>query len=179
MLIKMFAVGLLNYFKGGAFNIFDSLIVAASIVDIIMSNVFIARQAGQSSTSAITALRGFRLLRIFKLAKQWKRFELLLETLGRTLRDVATFSILLFIIILVFSLLGLELFAYKVKFSGEEVDIDNGTSPNFNFNTFFNSFTTIFVVLTNDLQNDIYFNLYRTVGPAQASLFIFGMVVIG
>jgi hypothetical protein len=111
MIIKMIAVGFKNFFKGGAFNIFDALIVVASLTDIILSNILLSK----SSTSVITALRGFRLLRIFKLAKSWKRLELLLETMARTLRDIATFSILLFVVILVFTLLGLELFAFKIK----------------------------------------------------------------
>ena len=110
----MFAVGIINYFKGGPFNIFDSVIVFASVIDMFLSNVLLSKDS-EVSGSVITALRGFRLLRVFKLAQQWKRFELLLETLARTLRDIATFSILLFIIILVFTLLGLELFAFKVK----------------------------------------------------------------
>jgi hypothetical protein len=84
MIIKMLAVGIKNYFKGSAFNIFDSVIVFASIIDLLTSNIVLTTDT-ESSGSVITALRGFRLLRIFKLAKQWKRFELLLETLGRTL----------------------------------------------------------------------------------------------
>ena len=69
--------------------------------------------------SVITALRAFRLLRVFKLAKTWKRFELLLETMGSTLRDIASFSVLLFLFIFIFSLLGMELFAHKVKLNLE------------------------------------------------------------
>ena len=123
MVFKMLAVGIRAYFRGGAFNIFDCVIVIASITDIFMANFLISNDQSGSG-SAITALRGFRLLRIFKLAKTWKRFELLLETLGRTLVDIATFSILLFLFIFIFSLLGLELFAYRAKFDEETDSID-------------------------------------------------------
>ena len=131
MIIKMTAIGFKNYFQGSALNIFDAVIVIASIVDLIMSNVIIDDEISGSG-SVITALRGFRLLRIFKLAKSWKRFELLLETLGRTLVDIATFSILLFLVIFVFSLLGLELFAFRAKFSSLDrnvIDFEKGISP--------------------------------------------------
>ena len=64
-------------------------------------------------------MRAFRLLRVFKLAKTWKRFELLLETMVSTLKDIASFSILLFLFIFIFTLLGMELFAHKVKFNRE------------------------------------------------------------
>ncbi len=116
MFIKMLAVGLKNYFRGTMFNVFDCGVVIASIVDIFLSNLLV-NDATESSGSVITALRGFRLLRIFKLAKSWKRFEILIETLGRTLADIATFSILLFLLIFVFTLMGLELFAWKAKYN--------------------------------------------------------------
>jgi hypothetical protein len=98
------------------FNVFDCGVVIASIIDIFLSNLLV-NDATESSGSVITALRGFRLLRIFKLAKSWKRFEILIETLGRTLADIATFSILLFLLIFVFTLMGLELFAWRAKFN--------------------------------------------------------------
>jgi hypothetical protein len=116
MLIKIMALGIKNYFKGTMFNVFDCAVVIASIVDLFLSN-FLINDDTESSGSVITALRGFRLLRIFKLAKSWKRFEILIETLGRTLADIATFSILLFLVIFTFTLLGLELFAWKAKFN--------------------------------------------------------------
>jgi hypothetical protein len=116
MFIKMLAVGLKNYFRGTMFNVFDCGVVIASIIDIFLSNL-IVNDVTESSGSVITALRGFRLLRIFKLAKSWKRFEILIETLGRTLADIATFSILLFLLIFVFTLMGLELFAWRAKYN--------------------------------------------------------------
>jgi voltage-dependent calcium channel L type alpha-1D len=106
-------------------------------------------------------------LRVFKLAKTWKRFELLLETMANTLKDVATFSILLFLFIFIFSLLGMELFAHKIKFNEEtdKVDLVNGKSPSVNFDSFLNSFSLVFIVLTNDGTSSIYYNLYRAVSP--------------
>ena len=181
MIVKIIAVGCTNYFRGGAFNIFDSIIVISSIIDIFLSNIVIVSDSQSSSGSVITALRGFRLLRIFKLARSWKRFELLLETLGRTLVDIAYFSILLFLFIFIFTLMGLELFANKCKInlSLDQVDLVNGESPMSNFDNFFNSFTTVFVVLTNDNESQIYYDHYRTVGGAPATVFFILLIIIG
>jgi Ion transport protein len=181
MIVKMLAVGIANYFKGSSFNVFDCGIVVSSMIDIFLSNFILEDSSGSSSGSAITALRGFRLLRIFKLAQQWKRFELLLETLGRTLVDIATFSILLFLFIFTFTLLGLELFANRAKldFELDVVDPLNGHSPLFNFDDFLNSFTTVFVVLTNDTMSEIYYNHYRTVGAIPSTIFFVLLVIIG
>ena len=128
----------------------------------------------------ITALRGFRLLRIFKLAKSWKRFEILIETLGRTLADIAIFSILLFLVIFTFTLLGLELFAWKAKFNiAKDILDDNGVSPRYNFDNFLNSFTTVFIILTNDGMSTIFMNFYRAVGAVQSIIFFILLGIIG
>jgi hypothetical protein len=52
-----------------------------------------------------------------------------------TLKDVASFSILLFLFTYIFTLLGMELFAYRAKLDPDTnyVDLENGESPTFNF----------------------------------------------
>jgi len=68
MIIKFLALGFKAYFKD-PFNVFDCVVVLSSLVDLVVSLIF-----ESSSGGAITALRGFRLIRIFKLAKAWKKF---------------------------------------------------------------------------------------------------------
>lgn len=63
MVIKMVGMGFKGYFWD-TYNIFDSVIVMTSLVDLLISNL-LSRKTG----SVITALRSFRLLRLFKLAK--------------------------------------------------------------------------------------------------------------
>jgi voltage-dependent calcium channel L type alpha-1D len=120
-------------------------------------------------------------LRIFKLARTWKRFELLLETMAHTLMDVATFSILLFLYIFIYTLLGMELFAYKAKLDPDTdyVDPVNGVSPEFNFDTFLNSFSLVFIILTNDGTSAIYYNFYRAVSAVSSTIFFVSLVLIG
>ena len=67
MIIKIIGMGFKGYLRD-AFNIFDSIIVGISAVDIFLTYSNISGIDG----GAITAMRGFRLLRIFKLAKTWK-----------------------------------------------------------------------------------------------------------
>ena len=119
MIIKLFAIGFKHFFIS-MFNLFDCLVVISGLVDIFLAQFLIDKEIhndNSDSRSIITGLRGFRLMRIFKLARSWKRFEILNETLGRTLVDIATFSILLFLFIVTYTLLGLELFANRAKFS--------------------------------------------------------------
>ena len=62
MVIKLTGLGFLDYFRD-KFNAFDCFIVFVSLFDFI-SLIFNFSSGG----SAIAALRGFRLLRVFKLA---------------------------------------------------------------------------------------------------------------
>ncbi len=66
MPIKLIGLGFRYYFID-FFNSFDAFIAITSLIDIIISNLFIKLDLG-----GVTTLRTFRLLRLFKLAKTWK-----------------------------------------------------------------------------------------------------------
>lgn len=98
--------------------------------------------------------------------------------MGRTLVDIATFSVLLSLFIFTFTLLGLELFANRAKLTNDVVD-PNGTSPIDNFDNFVHSVSTVFILLTGDNWSYIYYSHYRTVGAFSATIFFVLIVVIG
>ena len=179
----MMAVGIKTFFKSSWFNTFDCIIVIASLTDLVVSNVLSSSKSnnGDAKSNVITVLRTLRLLRVFKLAKHWKRLELLLETMGKSLIDISNFSVFLLIFMFIFTLLGLELFAYKAKINLDTnaIDLVDGVSPVFNFDTFLNSFSLVFIILTNDGQAAVFYNYYRAVGPAPATIFFVLLVVIG
>lgn len=106
----MLGLGFKGYIRD-PYNVYDCIIVVASIVDIVLTNLDTSM-----STGVLTAVRAFRLLRLFKLAKQWRRLSQLLSTVVKTLKDVGTFTILMFLFIYVFALLGMNMFAFKVAF---------------------------------------------------------------
>jgi len=182
MLLRLISMGFKIYFKGDWSNIFDAVIVISSFIDIIISEVLVNENDKlKNSGSVFTALRGFRLLRVFKLAKSWKRFHLLLETMARTLKDVASFSLLLLLFIFILTLLGMELFANKVKLDPKTnyVDLYKGNSPKVNFDNFINSFSAVFILLTNDGTTGIYYNLYRTVSSYTSTIYMVVVILIG
>lgn len=75
---------------------------------------------------------------------------MLLSTLWRTLVDIGSFTIVLFLFMFIYAILGMELFAENAKFTADKVDMDNGKSIDQNFDSFLYSFTTVFVLLTQD-----------------------------
>ena len=57
--------------------------------------------------------------------------------MGKTLKDVSIFSILLYLFIFTYTLVGMELFANKAKFDEQnKLDLVSGTSPLANFDNF-------------------------------------------
>lgn len=81
--IKLCGFGFKHYFND-FFNCFDAFIALTSLMDILLSNIEVRINLG-----AVTALRTFRLLRLFKLAKTWKSLNNLLTTMVQTLIDIS------------------------------------------------------------------------------------------
>lgn len=87
------------------------------------------------------------------------------STIGNTIRDLRNFSILLFLVIFIYTLVSLEFFAFKMKFNEhDEYDLEEGTSPLFNFDGFENAITTVFIVLMGENYFYIMYNAARSVG---------------
>ena len=109
MIFKLIGLGFREYARD-SFNLFDAFIVVLSMVDMIVS----ATLSSDSPTGALSAFRGVRLLRVFKLARSWTSFREILAKILVTIKDVSTFSVLLVMFMFIFSLLGMELFGFKV-----------------------------------------------------------------
>ena len=74
---------------------------------------------------------------------------------------MATFFVLLLLIVLVFSLLGVELFSNYVKFDSEGNVSDEGTSPRLNFDDPLNGVISVFTCLIGDDWQYIMHDLIR------------------
>lgn len=78
-------------------------------------------------------------------------------------------------------LIGMELFAYRVKFNkNNELDLsENGVFPRFNFNTPFEAFLSVFIILANDGWSQIFYDNYRATEPVSTITFFVCLLVIG
>lgn len=68
MILKLLGLGFKAYFKD-KFNAFDAFLVFVSVIDLLLTQVAELSIGG----GAFLAFRSFRLMRIFKLASQWKK----------------------------------------------------------------------------------------------------------
>lgn len=110
-------------------------------------------------------------------------FQNLLITIGNTLKDISNFSVMLFIFMFIYSLLGMELFAYSVKFDADDRPMSfatpGGTYPDSTFNTFLESFISVFIILANDGWSTVYITHYRATGWLKSTVFFVSLLIIG
>ena len=153
-------------------NQFDAIIVITSIVELVLESTTVAEVknghavSNGGSKKILTIFRGFRMFRVFKLAKKWKSFNRMINKISNSFGDIVTFLILLLIVASVFSLLGNEIFAYKVLLDkngniikkpsnlNNPTELDNwlktGFAPRPSFNNFLEASLTVFIVLIGE-----------------------------
>ena len=117
MLVKIIAYKPSKYIKD-KMNIFDTFLVISSIVEIVASYLLsLDRNNNLSGISALAGLRTFRLFRMFKIMRAWSDLKNMISALIESLISLKFFSVLLAIFMVIASLLGNELFAYRVRFT--------------------------------------------------------------
>jgi len=172
LIIKLLAYGVKQYLSASGFHLFDCVIVLSSLVDITITFFYLSYDQKVNGL-IITVIRGIRYIRMFKIARYWREFEVMVETLASTFVKISSFGYLICVIMYIYVLLRLEFFSHKSKINPVTnlVDEVNGISPMFNFDTFKDSFTTTFIVLTNDSQSSFFYNMYRSVSASFALLY--------
>ena len=109
MIIKLIGLGLAGYVND-RMNVFDGLVVLISVME-----VMIALGTGTSGSSTFSVFRAFRLLRVFRLARSWKQLNKIINTIFRSVANIAYLTCILVLFIFIFALLGKEFFGYKFK----------------------------------------------------------------
>ncbi|XP_041712697.1 dihydropyridine-sensitive L-type skeletal muscle calcium channel subunit alpha-1 isoform X4 [Coregonus clupeaformis] len=144
MFVKMYALGLLQYFLS-LFNRFDCFVVSVGILEIILVTADVMSPLG------ISVLRCIRLLRLLKVTKYWTSLSNLVASLLNSVRSIASLLLLLFLFIVIFSLLGMQVFGGKFNFPDQEIRRSN-------FDNFPHALISVFQVLTGEDWNSIMYN---------------------
>lgn len=117
LILKLIGLGFKNYFKD-IYNTLDFFVLLTNLIDVVLYTYHLLQESHSSKSDEITvfkALRAFRLIRIFKLAKQWRALNNMIILLVKAIKDISTFCVLLLLFIFTYTILGLEWFSYKVK----------------------------------------------------------------
>ncbi|XP_072468297.1 sodium channel protein type 9 subunit alpha [Notamacropus eugenii] len=137
MVLKLIALDPYEYFQVG-WNIFDSVIVTLSLVELFLSNV-----------EGLSVLRSFRLLRVFKLAKSWPTLNMLIKIIGNSVGALGNLTLVLAIIVFIFAVVGMQLFGKSYKECVCKIS-DDCVLPRWHMNDFFHSFLIVFRVLCGE-----------------------------
>ncbi|CAO2637052.1 Voltage-dependent L-type calcium channel subunit alpha-1S [Lemmus lemmus] len=144
MLMKMYGLGLRQYFMS-IFNRFDCFVVCSGILEILLV------ESGAMTPLGISVLRCIRLLRLFKITKYWTSLSNLVASLLNSIRSIASLLLLLFLFIIIFALLGMQLFGGRYDFEDTEVRRSN-------FDNFPQALISVFQVLTGEDWNSVMYN---------------------
>ncbi|XP_067934639.1 muscle calcium channel subunit alpha-1-like isoform X2 [Watersipora subatra] len=151
MILKMYSMGLRAYFLS-LFNRYDCFVVICSIVErtLVFANIFPA--------IGVSVLRCARLLRVFKVTRHWTSLRNLVASLLNSMRSIASLLLLLFLFIVIFALLGMQLFGGKFTYDRYE-DV-----PRSNFDSFWQALFTVFQILTGEDWNEVMYTGIRAYG---------------
>ncbi|KAM6238587.1 sodium channel protein type 4 subunit alpha [Porphyrio hochstetteri] len=137
MVLKLIALDPYEYFQQG-WNIFDSIIVTLSLVELGLANV-----------QGLSVLRSFRLLRVFKLAKSWPTLNMLIKIIGNSVGALGNLTLVLAIIVFIFAVVGMQLFGKSYIECVCKISQDC-TLPRWHMNDFFHSFLIVFRILCGE-----------------------------
>ncbi|KFW68715.1 Voltage-dependent N-type calcium channel subunit alpha-1B, partial [Pygoscelis adeliae] len=156
MSLKMYGLGPRNYFHS-SFNCFDFGVIVGSIFEVIWAAV------KPGTSFGISVLRALRLLRIFKVTKYWNSLRNLVVSLLNSMKSIISLLFLLFLFIVVFALLGMQLFGGQFNFQDE--------TPTTNFDTFPAAILTVFQILTGEDWNAVMYHGIESQGGVHSGMF--------
>uniref|UniRef100_A0A8C8BTB8 Voltage-dependent R-type calcium channel subunit alpha n=1 Tax=Otus sunia TaxID=257818 RepID=A0A8C8BTB8_9STRI len=155
MSLKMYGMGPRLYFHS-SFNCFDCGVTVGSIFEVVWA-IF-----RPGTSFGISVLRALRLLRIFKITKYWASLRNLVVSLMSSMKSIISLLFLLFLFIVVFALLGMQLFGGRFNF--------NDGTPSANFDTFPAAIMTVFQILTGEDWNEVMYNGIRSQGGVRSGM---------
>ncbi|XP_028849532.1 voltage-dependent L-type calcium channel subunit alpha-1D [Denticeps clupeoides] len=144
MLMKIYSFGFQIYFMA-LFNRFDCFVVCGGILETMLVETDIIPPIG------ISVLRCVRLLRIFKVTRHWAALSDLVNSLLNSMKAICSLLLLLFLFLIIFALLGMQLFGGKFNF--DETQMKRST-----FDTFPSALLTCFQILTGEDWNSVMYD---------------------
>ncbi|KAM6957792.1 sodium channel protein type 4 subunit alpha B [Aplochiton taeniatus] len=137
MVLKLLAMDPYYYFQVG-WNIFDSIIVTMSLVEL-----------GLADVQGLSVLRSFRLMRVFKLAKSWPTLNMLIKIIGNSVGALGNLTLVLAIIVFIFAVVGMQLFGKNYTECVCKI-AEDCRLPRWHMKDFFHAFLIIFRVLCGE-----------------------------
>ncbi|XP_068579033.1 sodium channel protein type 4 subunit alpha B-like isoform X2 [Cebidichthys violaceus] len=129
MFLKVVAMDPYGYFQV-SWNVFDSIIVFVSLLELSVND----------------GLRWLLVMRVFRLARWWPSFHTLIKIIWTSFRALRNPTLLLLIVIFIFSVVGMQLFQQDYKDHVCRIS-ETCLLPRWHFTDFFHSFLVVTRVL--------------------------------
>ncbi|KAJ9445646.1 hypothetical protein DIPPA_53542, partial [Diplonema papillatum] len=191
-MLKILVLGFRNYFQN-RWNLFDFVIALVGVVHICFENPFY--QTSQDSVKYLKVIRSLQVMRVLKVVEQFPRLKRWARVFLQSLKSAMTLTALLALIIFIYSLLGMQLFAgrfchlaeddsmldvmpdwaYSVKMSQltpEPKTSGCHNSPRANFDTIFLASLSLFQILSGEDWQVIMYNGMASRGDYVAPYFL-------
>eukprot|EP01063_Lacrimia_lanifica_P035244 TRINITY_DN6673_c0_g4_i1.p1 TRINITY_DN6673_c0_g4~~TRINITY_DN6673_c0_g4_i1.p1 ORF type:complete len:1820 (+),score=585.09 TRINITY_DN6673_c0_g4_i1:93-5462(+) len=174
MVMKLVGLGFRGYFIVTPSNNFDFAISLLSLIELL--------GVGQN----VSVFRTFRVLRVVRLTKQVPLLQRWLAILISSIKSAALLTALLFLIVFIVALLGMQLFGGSFCHLDEDWDPDApgltatelgtgrgcGGVPRSNYDTLSAALLTSFQILTGEDWNVVMYNGMRAIGSWVALYFV-------
>ncbi|KAG2432071.1 hypothetical protein HXX76_008998 [Chlamydomonas incerta] len=142
MLLKWIALGIRGYYKSG-WNCFDCLVVCAGIAGVIVDF------ATDTVFTFFPIIRALRVLRLFRLIPRFKGLRTLLTTLWWSLPALINVGSVLFLLLFVYAIIGMNLFGMIREDNAGEL------GQYVSFRNFPLAFLTLFRLMTGENWNGV------------------------
>lgn len=136
-------IGLSSQYFYSAWNLFDMTVVIGTDIGLILEFT----TSGSGFSTAATVVRAFRIMRIVRLVRSQPSIKIILDTVVNIIPQISNFITLLFLLLFIFSALGINLFGGCVyqEFVSEKA----------NFNGIGNAIITLFRCSTGEDWNKL------------------------
>ncbi|XP_021410982.1 sodium channel protein type 5 subunit alpha [Lonchura striata] len=171
MILKIIALDPYYYFQK-PWNIFDSVIVTLSLIELSFPRHKSKKERGKGGT--LSVLRSFRLLRVFKLAKSWPTLNTLIKIICNSLGALSNLTLVLAIIVFIFAIVGVQLFGRSYVLNCTKISKD--CKPRWHMKDFFHSFLIIFRILCGEWIETMWDCM--VVAEPSLCLFVFLLVMV-
>jgi hypothetical protein len=108
MVLKLIGLGTQYFYSG--WNVFDFIVVLGTNAGIVINFT----STGSSISTATTVVRAFRIMRLVRLIRSQENIKMILEAVVNIIPSITNFITLLFLMIFIFSALGMSLFGLTV-----------------------------------------------------------------
>jgi hypothetical protein len=184
LLLKILGLGVHGYFRN-QWNMIDFVIVVISLVETgIAPPSFLTGAIGnEAAGGGLSTLRTLRVFRVVKLIRFVPSLRILVGTMVAMVQHIFPFLLLTLIMIYIFTLMGMQLFANRFRFDPDTGYAVGFGDPTYNISTVDDGWDTFpqaalrtFVILTGDDWSEEMYKARRSTGGLGVAYFVLWII---